>query len=455
MNKTSSDASYAKWIMLLLWVCAGWVVPGLRGEELTVCKGASANIAVSDGIRKIIVGNDNIIATGPQQDGKSALVLGLAEGSTELRIQRLKGPDLVYKVAVHPDSMGTIDQIREMLSDVAGLKIKSVGSKIVFEGKIRSQADLEMIKKVEAAYPGAIIDLTMFEQPDMPDMVRTSILHDLHERGLDSVTVQLAGDCVILDGVVFSAGDLAQAVEMAKLRALNVKCLVRVQEVMIETDLQFVEVDQDAMSSFGQNLFDNNIILAPTASVGVGRPSLNLAATATYKINAALIAANCKSIYQEHISGASGQEVAFKQGRTIYAGGLPPVPYGVIIKVKPTLQGKDGVMADLSVEVSTAVTGPGNVTTTEFRTGTSVMSKIGQTVVISGFAHALRTSDNDKSPFLDDIPLLNLLFSNKSKSKSHKEAVLLLTTRPSFPEVATGPAFSAQSKSILNDAHSN
>src|SRR5208282_4441098 len=121
---------------------------------------------------------------------------------------------------------------------------------------------------------------------------RSLILHDLHARGLDSVTVQLAADAVILDGVVYSAADMVQAVETAKLRALNVKSLLRVEEVMIETDLQFVEVDQDAMSSLGQNLFDNNIILQPVASVGVGRPSLNLAATATYRVNTALTAAN-------------------------------------------------------------------------------------------------------------------------------------------------------------------
>ena len=40
-------------------------------------------------------------AARPQEDGKAALVLGLAEGTSELRIERLQGPDLVYdKVAV-------------------------------------------------------------------------------------------------------------------------------------------------------------------------------------------------------------------------------------------------------------------------------------------------------------------------------------------------------------------
>ena len=48
-----------------------------------------------------------------------------------------------------------MDQLKDLLSDVAGLEIKTVGNKVVFEGKIETQADCEKIKKVEAAYPGA------------------------------------------------------------------------------------------------------------------------------------------------------------------------------------------------------------------------------------------------------------------------------------------------------------
>ncbi len=440
--------------MFLLFLCAGLTVSALRGQELTVIKGSSAKIAVPDGIRKIIIGSDTVICARPQDDGRAALVLGLAEGASELRVQRLQGPDLVYTVAVRAEAQGTMDQIKELLSDVAGLEIKNVGGKVVFEGKIKTQAGCEKIKKVEAAYPGAVIDLAAFDQPEMAEEIKSGILRDLRDMGLDTVNVEVAGDIAVLDGVVFSDGDMTRAVEKAKLRAPNVKSFLWVRQVMIETDLQFVEVDRGGGSSFGQNLFDNNITLSPSFSAAnTGRPGLNLVATATYSVNAALTAANCKSIYQEHISGASGQEVAFKQGRTIYAAGLAPIPYGVIIKVKPTVQGRDAVLTDLSVEVSTAVSGPGQVTTTEFRTGTSVMSRVGQTVVLSGFAQALGTASSDKTPLFGDIPLLNLLFASKSKSKAHKEAVLLLTTHPSFPEAASGPAFSTQSKSILNDAH--
>jgi hypothetical protein len=56
---------------------------------------------------------------------------------------------------------------------------------------------------------------------------------------------------------------------------------------------------------------------------------------------------------------------------------------------------------------------------------------------------------------MGDIPLLNLLFANKSKAKAHKEAVLLLTMRPYTAEASTGPAFGANGKTVLKDAESN
>jgi Flp pilus assembly secretin CpaC len=381
--------------------------------------------------------------------------MGLTEGASDLRIERLKGPDLLYKVAVHSEFQGAMEQMKEMLSDVVGLRIKAVGNKILFDGKIESQADLDKIKKVEAAYPGMIIDLAACDQPEIAAAVKTWILKDLHEMGVDSVAVQVTGDTVVLDGVVSSDADTNRCIEKAKLRMPNVKSLLRVQQVMMETDMQFVQVDRDTGSSFGQNLFDNMITINPSFSAAnTGRPGLGLVATATYKVNVALTTANCKSIYQEQISGASGQEVAFKQGGTLYVPGLPAVPYGVIIRVKPTLQGKDEILTDVTVSISTAVWSQGQITTREFNTSTSVMSKVGETVVLSGFAQALGTDSSDKTPVLNEVPLLNLLFASKSKSKSHKEAILLLTPRPCTTEMATGPAFSTQSKAILNDAQS-
>jgi len=452
-NKRNFKTFYDTWTTLLLFVCATLSSLDLCGQDVSVCKGYCAKIAVPDGIRKITIGSDKIIDAKPQEDGRVALLTGLAEGSSDLRIERLQGADLVYRVAVHPEFQGMLEQMQDMLSNVEGLKIRAVGNKIVFDGKIETQADFEKMRKVEAAYPGAVIDLATFDAPEMAQLVKIAVLKDMHDMGIDTVSVQVTGDTLVLDGVVNSDADMMRSIEKAKLHMANVKSLLRVQQSMIETDLQFVEVDRDTGASFGQNLFDNNITLNPTFSAGnAGRPGLGLVAAATYKVNTALTTGNCKSIYREHISGASGQEVDFKQGGTLYVPGLPAVPYGVIIKVKPALQGKDGILSDIAVEISTAGWVGGQITTREFKTTASVMSKIGETVVLSGFAQALGTDSSDKTPVLNDIPLLNLLFSSKSKSKTHKEAVLLLTPRPSSVEVATGPAYSTESKVILSDA---
>ena len=360
--------------------------------------------------------------------------------------------DTPAKTDPHAELSATMEQLKELLSDVPGLDIKTVGSKVVFDGKIKTPGDMEKIKKVMAAYPGAVIDLTAFDPTGMSDALKKSVLKDLHEAGLTSVAVEVNGDVVVLQGIVASDGDLTNAVETAKLRTPNVKCFLHVQEAMIETDLQFVQVDKATGSSVGQNLFDNNVILTPSfAAANNGRPGLNLGAMATYKINTVLNQDNCQIMYQEHVSGASGQEVNFKQGGTLYVPPNAPVPYGVIVKIKPTLLGNGGILSDVTVEVSTANSFQGQVTTREFRTSTSVMSRIGDTVVLSGFAEALGTSSSDKAPILGDVPLLNLLFGSKSKSKSHKDAILLLTPRPApAAEATSGPAYSAIGKKILD-----
>jgi pilus assembly protein CpaC len=463
-QSTSSNQSRKKYFLqasprtrlaFALLMFAGLVIPALRADDLTIIKGSSNRIAVAEGVRKVSVSNESVLSAKPQEDGKAAMVLGLAQGTSDLRIERLHGADLTYKVTVRSEVEGPLEQMQELLSDVPGLKIKAVGSKIAFEGKIQAQCDMEKIKKVETAYPGAVINLTSFDQPEWAEAIKTIIRKDLHEMGVNTVSVEVAGDTAVLEGTVENDAEATNIVEKVKLRLPNVRNLLRVQQAMIETDLQFVEVDKDSGSSFGQNLFDNNITISPSFSAAnTGRPGLGLTAAASYKINTALTSANCKSVYQEHISGASGQEVAFKQGGTLYVPGLPPVPYGVIIKVKPTLLGNEGILSDVTVEISTAAWAMGQVTTKEFKTTTSVMSRIGETVILSGFAQALGTTSSDKTPFLGDIPILNLLFANKSKSKPRKDAILLLTPHPAYPEPATSPAFSNQGKTVLLEAQS-
>src|ERR1700678_242327 len=99
-KKNSRTAFFGRRILFLLLGCAGLAASGLRGQDLSVCKGSTTKVSVTDGIRKLTVGSDKIIDARPQEDGRVALVIGLTEGFSDLRIERLQGPDLIFKVAV-------------------------------------------------------------------------------------------------------------------------------------------------------------------------------------------------------------------------------------------------------------------------------------------------------------------------------------------------------------------
>jgi Flp pilus assembly secretin CpaC len=147
-------------VFLFLSVCFGSMVA--RADDVIVLKGSSARVSV-DGIRKVTVANPAVIDAKPALDGQSVLVSGLTEGNSELRIERLQGADLVTNVVVRADLNGTLDQVKELLSDVEGLEIKTSGDKILLKGKIITKSDWERKNKVAGAYSGVILDLSEFD----------------------------------------------------------------------------------------------------------------------------------------------------------------------------------------------------------------------------------------------------------------------------------------------------
>ena len=458
MRNTAGSASVRVRTLFCLTLCAAFGTLAAQAGDLTVVKGASTKITVSEGIKKIAVGNPAIIDAKPDEDARSAVVTGLAEGSSELRIERLQGADLVYRVTVHADLQGMVDQIKELLSDVVGLEIKTVGNKIVFEGNIITQSSWEKIKKVESAYAGVIVNMATFDQKAMAGDIQKAILNDFNAIGVDTVTVEVSGDTAILDGVVYSENDLARITEKAKLRMPNVHSLVRVQQLMIETDVQFVEVDTSFSSSIGNNILDQNLTVGGSASGGnKGKPGLSYFSGVTSQLQAAVNNGNSKTVNQIHISSVSGTEGHSKLGGTAYfpvagnvGGSLVPVEYGIIVKIKPTLQGRDHLLNEISVEVSApVVSGAGPYTVTTFTTGTAAMCKVGESIILSGFATALSSQSSDKTPVLGDIPLLNLFFNAKTKSRAKKQLVLLLTPRLVMPEATTPAPLSDESRKLL------
>jgi len=152
----------------------------------------------------------------------------------------------------------------------------------------------------------------------------------------------------------------------------------------------------------------------------------------------------------------SGEEGQTQVGGTSYitvagnvGGSVEKIPFGVMLKVKPVLEGKDQVLLNVSVEVSSPiVAGEGNFAQQKSQTQTTVRCGIGESVFLSGLVQVLGNRTKTKTPLLGDIPLVNLFFSEKVSSKTKKEVLLVLTPHVHFPEPSNTPAQSTRMRQL-------
>ena len=445
-----------KLLALTLCVWGGAMIA--QADDLIVLKGASERVAV-DGIRRVSVGNPAIIDAKPALDGQSVLVTGIAEGNSELRIERLQGAELVTNVVVRSDLNQMMDQVKELLSDVEGLEIKIMGNKILLKGKILTRSDNEKVNKVLTAYSGVILNMSAFDTSATASAYQQAILQEI---GLDTITARVMGDTVFLEGVVYSAADMKRAEEIAKLKMPNVKNLLTVQDVMIETDVQFVELTGDKSKDMGFNVLKTIKADMGGGLGGKGRFPLTFGVSGQAKINALLGSGNAKIVSQPHLSTKSGEVGNFQSGGTKYvrvsgttSGDLKAIEWGVILKVKPTLQGKDKILNEVTVEVSlppsSDSSGQGNIDVTKYTTTCTSLCKVGESMILSGMTQKTASSASSKTPLLGDVPLVNLFFSEKTSAKVQNEFVIVVTPQPVFPTTSTGQPFGQQHKELLDD----
>jgi pilus assembly protein CpaC len=445
-----------KWGLALAMSLFGLAAP--HGEETTVLKGTSTQISVPEGVRKISVTNPAFLEARPAEDGKAVMINGLNEGTTEVRIERMQGGELVYKVSVRADLQRVAEEIKELLSDIEGLEVKVAANKVVLKGDIVTKKGFDRVRQVSNAYSGAVMNLTEFDQTAIESLVEKAIIGDI---GSDTVRAKVMKDTVILEGVLYSEADVARALQLAKLRMPNVVNLLRVQSVMVETDVQFVQVTYDNTGEFGHNVLDS-LQISGTAGLQGGRtgiPSLNygINASGSAALKALVGSGTAKVLAQPHLSTESGGEGRFQSGGEIFfsvagnvGGTLEKVNFGVILTVKPSMQGQDSILNEVSVEVSVpSARQQGSFALDKFETKSKVVCKVGESIIMSGLVQTLASRFKDKTPLLGDIPLLNAFFSHKTSSRENKELVVLITPRPVFPQATAARRISEQTQELL------
>jgi type II secretory pathway component GspD/PulD (secretin) len=101
---------------------------------------------------------------------------------------------------------------------------------------------------------------------------------------------------------------------------------------------------------------------------------------------------------------------------------------GVILRVKPSVDGQGRILMDIHPEVSTGTVsddGIPNQTTTEVTTTMLVNS--GQTVFIGGLIKRSTEETREGMPVLGDLPVIGMAFSNRAINSVNTELVVLVT----------------------------
>lgn len=131
----------------------------------------------------------------------------------------------------------------------------------------------------------------------------------------------------------------------------------------------------------------------------------------------------------------SGGEIPYVSESTLGSANVQWKPYGVKLKIKPTIDGEDNISADLRVEVSGidnangVATGNGVIIpalSTRWAE-TSVYMKSGSTLVIAGLINENDQKLTSGIPLLSDIPILGELFRFTNDQKTQTELVIFVT----------------------------
>ena len=458
MIQRSTESTRIKGICVaLLFVVSGSVL--CLADEVQLIPGVTKKLNVEGDITKVIVSKDGIADARPSVDGKALVVTALGVGTAEIRVERLHGEDVVYPIRVVADLQELVEELRMLLSEVEGLTIGVIGNRIVLDGELMMKSDYDRVQKVIGLYGSMILNLTNLDRKEFNPFVAKAIAKEI---GIPSVNVRVSGETATFEGTVQSKADLNRIEAVARLRVPKVLNLVRVEEMMIETDVMFIQIDTSKSKDSGYNVLQTlgiDSVAEHSSSRGEGPAySYEVGAGLNARINALVGEGDAEIIIQQHLSTKSGGSARVQAGGEEYiaiegdrGGVLESISHGIILQVKPTMHGPDHILNDVVVEISEPNADPtGTFSVSKFNTSSTILCKIGESIVLTGLSQSRVLESREGTPFLRKVPIIKYLFSFNKKRRSNQELVVLITPKPVVAEQYEQGSFGDEQKELID-----
>ncbi len=385
-----------RWLGLLCCACAAArMAVAFADTHLPMQVGEVRVLGIPDALR-VAVGDGQVLKA-ISTDDHEVIVFARRQGSSALHVWAADGHVHRYMVEVAAEGARQLQhELRGMIERIPGARVSVVGDKLVVEGDDLSDADRQRVAELGRRYP-QLLDFTSTVGWDRMVLLDVQVVE---------VPRSLAREL----GLRWSAAP----------------------EGGVNASLAWDGGSTRHADRPGQTV------------VPIGFPARALAGY--FGVNA-LLSARIEALAQEgravvlaqpQLLARSGATAEFLAGgempySTVDQNGQPRTafkPYGVSLRITPSVERGGAVRSRIEVEVSsidTTLSVPEGPSLKTRRAATEFNVRSGETLVLAGFLSRDVSSNIDKIPGLGDLPVLGALFRSTRFQRNETELAILVT----------------------------
>lgn len=460
-------------LLVLFW--GMWtLLPALAEDlpaQLTLYSG-DVRVLEAAGIERLAVGNVEVISATLLKNQEMVLTAE-NEGETTVQVWFADGHrEQMGVVVVKANGYRQIGELRALLADIPGLKIRTVGRQVVMDGQLHSR-DLQRVKDAVKFYDNVLVlaeeqtgAATKSDSGLMLEEVRAMLGQ------IPGISIKPVGRQIVVDG------DLNE-IDMERIKLLQERypdLLVLAQPMsdfvapMIYFDVRITEFSKDDVEELGINWSTsiNGPTLAHSAdgitndyfrgqfpsaagtfddlNDAIGNTGTNtyfgIATEITSRINLLEKNGSALTLASPRLSARSGGNAELTVGgevpvvtSSINGPSVEYKEFGIILNIAPQIYGNDRIAAKVMAEISQLdkANQVGDYPAFKTRrTDNEVQLKVGETLVLSGLVNQDSQQSYEGVAWLKDLPVLGALFRSKSFKGGKTELVIFIT-----PELMT------------------
>ncbi|WP_312933101.1 type II and III secretion system protein family protein [Stutzerimonas nitrititolerans] len=453
-------------MMILCLGVSAWATP--LPQALVLYKG-DVRVLSAPGVERVAVGNVELISATLLKN-EEVVLTAEKDGETTVHIWFEDGSRRQMNVVVaKANGYRQLPELRAMLADIPGLRLRTVGRQVVIEGRVNA-SHLARIKEAAKAYDNVVVlaeeqlgAATKADAAQVLEEVQAMLGH------IPGISIKAVGRQIVIDGSLDQVD--MNRIELIKNRYEDVLVLAQqaseYDSPMIYFDVRITEFAKDDVEELGVNWSTsiNGPVLAFNADGGtnnlyrgqfasesgtfdrlnevVGGVSPHaywgIASELTSRINLLERNGSALTLASPRLSARSGGKAELTVGgevpvvtSSISGPSVEYKDFGILLNIEPKLYGSDQIATKVKAEISQLDKANQIGEYPAFktrRTENDVQLRVGETLVLSGLVTEDSQTSREGIVWLKDLPVLGHLFSNKSFKGNRTELVIFITPR--------------------------